>query len=87
MLHGIALLTGEERSVKFTERTECTPSVPRSAILKAVVLTENDRELQVLDPDTMKPLEVRKPRGFSRKGDRIRLAKTKLGTFVLSDSW
>ncbi|OGD45847.1 MAG: hypothetical protein A3K76_01860 [Euryarchaeota archaeon RBG_13_57_23] len=87
MLHGIDLLTGEERAIKFTERTECSLSQSKPEILKAVVLSEKERELQVLDPETMKPLEVRKPRGFSRKGDQTRLVKTKLGTYVLSDSW
>ncbi len=87
MLHGIDLITGEGRSIKFTERTECTLSQSRPQIVKAVVLTEKERELQVLDPETMKPLEVRKPAGFSRKGDQVRLVKTKLGTYVLSDGW
>jgi nonsense-mediated mRNA decay protein 3 len=87
MLHVIDLKTGEERSVRFTERTDCALSQPRPEIVKAVVLAEKDNELQVLDPETMKPLEVRKPRGFSRKGQQVRLVKTKLGAYVLSDSW
>ena len=87
MLHGVDLLTGEERSIRFSDRTECSLSQSKPAIVNAVVLTEKERELQVLDPETMKPLEVRKPRGFSRKGDQVRLVKTKLGTYVLSDSW
>ena len=87
MLHGIDLLTGEERAIKFTDRTECSLSQSRPEIVSAVVLTEKELEMQVLDPETMKPLEVRKPIGFSRKGEQIRLVKTKLGTYVLSDSW
>ena len=87
MLRVIDLLTGEERSIRFGERTEYSRSQSKPDIVRAVVLSEKEHELQVLDPETMKPLEVRKPRGFSRKGDQIRLAKTKLGTYVLSDSW
>jgi len=55
--------------------------------LKAVVLIDKDQELQVLDPETMSPLDVKKPVGFSRKGEQVRLVKTKVGAFVLSDSW
>lgn len=87
MIHAIDLLTGEERAIRFGERAECALSQSKPGIVRAVVLTEKDRELQVLDPDTMKPLEVRKPGHFSRKGDQVRLVKTKLGAYVLSDSW
>lgn len=87
MIHGIDLVSGEGRSVKLSERAECSLSLSKPEIPKAVVLVEKEDELQVLDPDTMKPIEVKKPGRFSRKGDQIRLAKTKLGTYVLSDGW
>lgn len=87
VVHGVDLLTGEERPLKVRESGECRVSAAKANIPKAVVLIEKERELQVLDPDTMSPLDVRKPSGFSRKGEQVRLVKTALGTYVLSDSW
>lgn len=87
VLHGIELVTGEEHAMKLKESGECTLVLPKAKILKAVVLVDKGKELQVLDPETMSPLDVRKPPGLSRKGEQVRLAKTKLGAYVLSDSW
>lgn len=87
VVHGIDMRTGEERPLKVKDQSAIVVSVPREKIVKAVVLMEKEREMQVLDPDTMAPVDVRKPEGFSRKGEQIRLAKTALGTYVLSDSW
>ena len=87
MVHGIDIQTGEERSVHLQDPGECMLVQPKSKILKAVVVVESKDELQVLDPETMKTLDVRKPNGFSRKGEQVRLVKTKDGVFALSDSW
>jgi nonsense-mediated mRNA decay protein 3 len=87
MIHGIDISTGEERSMHLQDPGECSLVQPKGKILKAVVVAESKDELQVLDPETMKTLDVRKPNGFSRKGEQVRLVKTKAGTFVLSDSW
>jgi NMD protein affecting ribosome stability and mRNA decay len=87
MIHGIDISTGEERSMHLQDPGECSLVQPKGRILKAVVVAESKDELQVLDPETMKTLDVRKPNGFSRKGEQVRLVKTKAGTFVLSDSW
>lgn len=87
MLHGIDIATGEERSVRIQDPNECVLIRPKSKILKAVVVTESKDELQVLDPETLKTIDVRKPGGFSRKGEQVRLVKAKDGAFVLSDSW
>jgi hypothetical protein len=35
----------------------------------------------------MTAVELRKPLGFSRKGEQVRFVKTRLGKYVLSDSW
>ena len=87
MIRGIDLKTGEERSLKMKEAGDCKLIRTGTQVLKAVVLAEKERELQVLDPETNTPVDVRKPNGFSRKGEHIRIVKTKLGTFALSDSW
>jgi hypothetical protein len=48
---------------------------------------ETESELQLLDPDSMSPVDLKKPNGFTREGEQIRLAKTRLGVYALSDSW
>ena len=87
MVRGIDLAKGEERAIRLKDSGECSLVRPSSEILKAVVVADVGDELQVLDPETMKTLDVRKPPGFSRKGEQVRLVKTKTGVFVLSDSW
>ena len=87
MLRGIDIVKGEERAVRLKDPGECSLVKPRSEILKAVVVADTGDELQVLDPVTMKTLDVRKPPGFSRKGEQVRLVKTNDGPFILSDSW
>lgn len=87
VLHGIDLSTGEERAIKVKDASECALLRTMAEVLKAVVVSESARELQVLDPETMESVHVRKYPGFSRKGEHVRLVKTKLGQFVISDGW
>jgi nonsense-mediated mRNA decay protein 3 len=87
MVRMVDIESGEERSIRLKDPGECSLVRSRSQILKAVIVAERGEELQILDPETMKTLDVRKPQGFSRKGEQIRLVKTNKGTFVLSDSW
>ena len=86
-VHAVELRTGDMRAIKMKEAGDFKVSRPASQILRAVVLMETDSDVQVLDPDSMTPLDLRKPQGFVRKGEQIRLAKTRLGAYVLSDSW
>lgn len=83
----IALPSGEERQMKVHDLESCTVSCQASGIGNAIVLTERDSELQLLDPDSMEPVDVIKPRGFRRDGEQIRFVRTSTGTHVLSDSW
>lgn len=87
VVHAIDLVSGDEVSMKVGEPHECALAAAKTAVKKASVVTESDREIQVVDPDSMAAIEVRKPKGFSRKGEQVRLVKTRLGTYVLSDSW
>lgn len=86
-IHAFDLLTGEPRPIRVKGPDECVLAREGSEIPRVIVLYETDREVQVLDPDTMMPLDLRKPAGFRRDGEQVRLAKTKLGAYVLSDSW
>jgi len=83
----VDLLTGDELSLKAQAACECVLSAAKARVKKATVVTESDRELQVVDPETMAAVDVRKPRGFLRNGEHVRFVRTRLGVYVLSDSW
>jgi len=83
----VDISTGEERSMKLGESEDWTLLLEKGRIPKAVVLVESEHEIQVLDPETNAPIELRKPGSFSRKGEQMRLVKTKRGVHVLSDGW
>ncbi len=87
VVHTVDVVTGEGRSMKTGEASDWQLIQERGRIPRAVVLVDSEREIQVLDPETNSPLELRKPGSFSRKGEQIRLVKTKRGAYVLSDSW
>lgn len=42
-------------------------------VKEAVVLGEGRRELQLMHPVTFETMDVRKPQGFERKGDTIKV--------------
>jgi len=42
-------------------------------VLDAVVLTETDREYQLMHPVTYKTVEIKHPRGFERRGDTVKV--------------
>ena len=86
-VHAVDLLTGDIRPLKMKEALDFRVSRPSSDVSRAVVLMETDADVQVLDPESMTPLELRKPQGYVRNGEQIRLVKTRLGAYVLSDSW
>ncbi len=44
-----------------------------SDVMDAVVLTETDREYQIMHPVTYRTVEIKHPRGFERKGDTIKV--------------
>jgi nonsense-mediated mRNA decay protein 3 len=83
----LLLPSGEERHIKMRDLETCRVACQASGVKRAIVLMEGDSELQVLDPDTMAPVDVIKPKDFRRDGEQIRLVKTNLGKYALSDSW
>jgi len=87
MVHTVDVASGEPKSLKLKGADEFALACPRAKILQAIVLTESDSEIQVLNPEGMTPLDLKKPANFERKGEHIRLVKTRLGTYPLSDSW
>lgn len=46
-----------------------------SMIKEAVVVSETEREMKVLDPDTYLTVTLVKPQGFTREGDSVKIVK------------
>lgn len=86
-VHAVELRSGDRRPIKMKEASEFRVAVQATDVRRAVVLMEAEAEVQVLDPDSNEPVDLRKPQGFVREGDSVRLVKTRLGTYVLSDDW
>jgi len=87
VVRGVDIRSGQPMEVRSQDVSGCSLVLRTKELKQAVVLSESDDEVQVLDPYTMSPLDLRKPLGFSRKGEKVRLAKTKRGSFLLSDDW
>lgn len=83
----LELRTGEEQRMKHKDLQTCTLACAGADVMSAVVLVDQDSELQLLDPDTMTPIDVVKPKGFVLRGSAVRLVKTNLGEYALSDDW
>ena len=83
----LELRTGEEQRMKHKDLEGCTLACTASSIVNAVVLVDTDTELQLLDPETMTPVDILKPKGFVRKGSAVRMVKTNIGEYALSDDW
>ena len=71
--------------------TSVSPSrLPKFELLRAeehvknaLVVSESDKELQLIDPETMETIEVLRPAGFSHSGDTVRACKTNIGLLLL----
>ena len=68
-----SLRNGEKLTMANTGLRDVKVIGTRSDVLDAVVLTEGRRELQLLHPKTYKPVEIRKPQGFERTGDTVKV--------------
>lgn len=54
-------------------------------VKKAVVVSEDKREIKVLDPDTYETKTLLKPEGFSGKKEEVSVVKIKDRLFIISD--
>ncbi len=55
----------------------------RKDILDAVVLTETDKELQIMHPVSFNTIEVRKPPGFKREGETVKVVIHEEETYLV----
>jgi len=49
----------------------------------ALVVSENETELQLMDPETMDTVDVMRPAGYSHQGNTVRVVKTNIGLLLL----
>lgn len=52
-------------------------------VKNALVVSENEAELQLMDPETMDTVEVIRPAGFTHHGNTVRTVKTNIGLLLL----
>ncbi len=76
----VELETWGTRSFTPAELVEST--VMDSFNLQAVLLAQTENEMQILDPDTMKTVTIKKPEGFQPEGEEISIIKCEKGIFA-----
>jgi nonsense-mediated mRNA decay protein 3 len=82
MATNVAVINIEDwESHNFTPSELVGSSVEDCFRLQAVVLAETDDELQIMDPDTMKTVTIKKPEGFHPEGEEISIIKCEKGIF------
>jgi nonsense-mediated mRNA decay protein 3 len=55
------------------DMTEARVIGKREDMLEVVVLTESDKELQIMHPTSFKPMELRKPQRYKTKGETVKV--------------
>ena len=65
--------TGESLMFSHGDLQDAKVIGMRDEMLDAVVLTETDKEVQILHPTTMRPIELRKPPRFEVKKDTVKV--------------
>lgn len=65
--------TSEAFTVGNGDMTEARVIGKREEMLDVVVLTETDRELQIMHPTSFKPVELRKPQRYKTKGETVKV--------------
>lgn len=79
----VDLQTWQEINIS-RKRLPAMEILPREAHVKeATIVSESDRELQILDSETLNTVEVRKPSGFRSTGSTVQAVKTNIGIFLL----
>jgi len=64
---------GESMMYSHTDLQDAKVIGQRGDMLDAVVLTETPKELQILHPTTMRPIELRKPPRFEAKKETVKV--------------
>jgi len=65
--------TGETINYSHIDLQDAKVIGTREDMKDAIVLMDMGKEIQIMHPSTMKPLELRKPPKFEQKGDTVKI--------------
>jgi nonsense-mediated mRNA decay protein 3 len=77
------LKTWQETKVTFGRLPEFEALDRKSHVKQADVISDMGNELQILDPETLRPVEVVKPKKFSNAKQSVSIIKTKKGILLV----
>ncbi len=80
-----ALETGEKTSIKPEELENAKLLGGKEIITEMVVVSKSEKEIQVLDPETLKTVDVLLPRNLEVKGESVKVVKSEVGYFLVED--
>ena len=83
--HLRALETGENISLKSEEMEKAKLLGGKEIITEMVVVSKSEKEIQVLDPETLKTVDVVLPRNFEVEGESVMVVKSEVGYFLVGD--
>lgn len=78
----VDLETWQENSITLGRLSEFEV-IDRKQVRQADVISESDREIQILEPDTLAPVDVVKPRKFGKAKPSVSILKTKKGILLV----
>jgi len=82
----IDLRTHESMNINNADLRSAQAVGNKDEALEAVVLTESDKELEVMDPRNFKPAGIKKTQDFKRKGESVRVFPYE-GELLLLPNW
>lgn len=84
-IHLRALETGENISIKSEEMEKAKLLGGKEIIKDMVVVSKSEKEIQVLDPETLRTVDVVLPRDFEVSGESVKVVKSEVGYFLEED--
>ncbi len=82
-VHLRSLETGENISLKPEELEKAKLLGGKEIIKDMVVVSKSEKEIQVLDPETLKTVDVLLPRNFEVNGESVKIIKSEVGYFLV----
>jgi nonsense-mediated mRNA decay protein 3 len=79
----IYLQSGQKIKFDHTELSNVSILGGSELINDAVVVIESEKEVQILDPDTYKTVDIIKPKSFNFKGDSVKIVKFEDQIFLI----
>ena len=77
-----ALDTGEKNFLSHKELKESKIVGGSEIVYDMVVVSQSEKEIQVLDPENLKTIDLLKPKDFNVKGESVKVIKSEVGYFL-----